>query len=139
MAVPSIAGILESSLYVADVGRSARFYQDLFGFDELARDERLCALGVGGRQVLLIFQKDGSREAVRTGGGHLPPHFGSGQLHVAFAIAAPEFEAWRKTLADKGIAVESIITWPRGGRSLYFRDLDGHLVELATPGVWAIY
>ena len=29
--------------------------------------------------------------------------------------------------------------WPRGGESLYFRDPDGHLVELATPGLWANY
>ena len=29
-------------------------------------------------------------------------------------------------------------TWKRGGESIYFRDPDGHLLELATPG-WAIY
>jgi catechol 2,3-dioxygenase-like lactoylglutathione lyase family enzyme len=29
--------------------------------------------------------------------------------------------------------------WPRGGRSVYFRDLDGYLLELATPGLWRIY
>jgi len=27
----------------------------------------------------------------------------------------------------------------RGGHSIYFRDPDGHLLELATPGLWAIY
>jgi catechol 2,3-dioxygenase-like lactoylglutathione lyase family enzyme len=31
------------------------------------------------------------------------------------------------------------MAWPRGGTSLYFRDPDGHLVELATPGLWSIY
>ena len=31
------------------------------------------------------------------------------------------------------------MNWERGGQSIYFRDPDGHLVELATPGIWAIY
>ncbi len=26
-----------------------------------------------------------------------------------------------------------------GGTSLYFRDPDGHLLELVTPGIWSIY
>jgi catechol 2,3-dioxygenase-like lactoylglutathione lyase family enzyme len=30
-------------------------------------------------------------------------------------------------------------TGPRGGHSIYFRDPDGHLLELATPGLWAGY
>ncbi len=29
--------------------------------------------------------------------------------------------------------------WDRGGTSLYFHDPDGHLLELATPGVWSVY
>ena len=39
-------------------------------------------------------------------------------------------------LAEAGIAVEAHTTWPRGGESIYFRDPDNHLVELATPGLW---
>ena len=35
--------------------------------------------------------------------------------------------------------MESEVTWPQGGRSLYFRDPDGLLVELATPGLWRNY
>jgi catechol 2,3-dioxygenase-like lactoylglutathione lyase family enzyme len=31
------------------------------------------------------------------------------------------------------------VRWPRGGESIYFRDPDGHLVELATPGLWDNY
>jgi len=32
--------------------------------------------------------------------------------------------------------LEQQVAWPRGGTSLYFRDPDRHLVELATPGLW---
>ena len=39
-------------------------------------------------------------------------------------------------LAASGVAVEQEVVWPRGGRSLYFRDPAGNAVELVTPGVW---
>ncbi|PYK92782.1 MAG: glyoxalase, partial [Verrucomicrobia bacterium] len=26
--------------------------------------------------------------------------------------------------------------WESEARSLYFRDPDGHMIELATPGIW---
>jgi len=50
-----------------------------------------------------------------------------------------QLEAWEKHLEENGIAIESKVRWERGGQSLYFRDPDGNLVELATPGLWATY
>jgi catechol 2,3-dioxygenase-like lactoylglutathione lyase family enzyme len=67
------------------------------------------------------------------------PHDGDGELHLAFAVAAEEFARWEAWLAENNIAVEDKVTWPRGGQSIYFRDPDRHLLEIATPGVWAIY
>ena len=130
--MPAVTGVLETALYVEDVPRAARFYRDVFGFNELVCDDRLCALSVADRQVLLLCKRG-------TSTGHLPPHDGSGQLHLAFSMAAAEFTAWEQQLAAKGIAIESRVRWPEGGQSLYFRDPDQHLVELATPGTWAIY
>ena len=46
---------------------------------------------------------------------------------------------WERRLGELGIAIESTVKWERGGTSLYFRDLDHHLVELITPGCWAVY
>ena len=46
---------------------------------------------------------------------------------------------WEAQLADAGVAIEGRTKWPRGGESIYFRDPDGHLVELATPGLWPGY
>src|SRR6184192_4928274 len=55
---PKIDGILESSLYVSDLGRSVRFYQETFGFSVIREfGERGCALQAGTRQVLLLFTK----------------------------------------------------------------------------------
>lgn len=137
--MPSVSGVLEAALYVDDVKCAAEFYQSLFDFEVLVADDRLVALGVAGRQVLLLFRKGGSGAPAPTSGGVIPPHDGDGSLHLAFSISREDFAAWQKLLAERGIAIESVVNWPLGGRSLYFRDPDGHLVELATPGTWAIY
>lgn len=137
--MPQVDRILESSLYVSDLKRAVAFYQDLFGLTPMAADERFCAFAVGGRQVLLLFERGMSSAPMPVAGGTIPAHDGSGELHVAFAIAASDLEGWEERLATKRIAIESRVTWPRGGRSIYFRDLDRNLVELVTPGIWPIY
>lgn len=130
---PKSEGILESSLYVDDVALSARFYENIFGFPVISDfGERGCAVQAGDRQVLLLFKKGASR-AIQS------PHDGDGELHLAFAIPAGELASWEAWLAQKGIPVEEKRTWESGGQSLYFRDPDRHLLEIATPGVWSIY
>ena len=42
-------------------------------------------------------------------------------------------------LGSEGVAVESVVTWPGGAKSIYFPDPDGNLAELITPGFWSIY
>ena len=130
---PKLDGILESSLYVDDLQRSVRFYQEIFGFPVISDfGERGCAMRAGPRQVLLLFKKRASRKI-------LSPHDGDGELHIAFAIPATELAAWESWLAKQGIAVEEKRYWDLGGWSLYFRDPDRHLLELATPGIWSVY
>jgi catechol 2,3-dioxygenase-like lactoylglutathione lyase family enzyme len=65
--------------------------------------------------------------------------FGHGPLHIAFAITAEALPEWEQRLGRSGVPIEGRTDWPRGGRSIYFRDPDGHLLELATPGLWATY
>jgi len=130
---PKTEGVLESSLYVDDVAGSARFYEMIFGFRVISDfGERGCAMQAGNRQVLLLFKKGGSREMQS-------PHDGDGELHLAFAIPAAELANWEAWLAKNKIAVEEKRNWEMGGQSLYFRDPDRHLIEVATPGVWSIY
>jgi catechol 2,3-dioxygenase-like lactoylglutathione lyase family enzyme len=94
---------------------------------------------VAERQVLLLFVRGGSTAPNPVPGGTVPPHDGAGQLHVAFAIPADSLGTWERRLAEQGVAVEARVEPPQGGTSLYLRDPDGHLVELATPGLWEIY
>ena len=136
---PPIQGVLETGLYVSDLARSREFYSRLFGFPMMVGDERFCAFDVAGRDVLLLFLKGGTPGPVRTPGGWIPPHDGAGRLHFAFAVAAEDLATWEARLAGEGIEIESRVDWPRGGRSVYFRDPDQHLVELVTPGLWANY
>jgi len=130
---PQTDGILESSLYVSDVRRSVRFYQEIFGFPVISEfGERGCAMQAGPSQVLLLFKKGASR-AIRS------PHDGEGELHLAFAIPLDELANWESWLQRRGIAIEEKRPWESGGWSLYFRDPDRHLLELATPGTWSVY
>jgi len=89
--------------------------------------------------VLLIFRRGSATQTVTIPGGTIPGHDGAGPLHVAFAIGKDELEHWQKHLASRGVAIEGETSWSRGGRSIYFRDPDGHLLELATPGLWSVY
>ena len=139
MIVPKLNALLETALYVEDLERSVAFYKTTFEFDMLSSSERLCALNVSNRQVLLLCLKGASTVAKITSGGVIPPHDGDGELHLAFSIAADELEKWENWLVEKDIEIESKVKWTRGGTSIYFRDPDKHLLELVTPGLWTVY
>ncbi len=132
MSLPAIHGVIETSLYVEDLPRSVQFYQEVLGFTPMDADERITAMSVGGRQVLLLCKKGASNN-------WSVPHDASGEIHVAFSISREQLPDWERRLAEHGLTIEHRRAWPRGGQSLYFRDPDHHLLELATPGVWSVY
>jgi catechol 2,3-dioxygenase-like lactoylglutathione lyase family enzyme len=137
--MPKLDGILETALYTDDMVKARRFYEDVLELKPIFADERLCAYAVAGRDVLLLFRRGTTEQTVTMPGGTIPGHDGSGRLHVAFAIGRDELPEWEKRLASRGVAIEGRTDWSRGGHSIYFRDPDGHLLELATPGLWPIY
>ena len=133
-----VDGIVETCINVAEINRAREFYQSLFNFEAMVSDERFCALRAG-PDVLLLFAHDGSSEPVVIRGGVIPPHGTRGAGHLAFSISVDVLAAWRIRLRERGIEIESEVQWERGGISLYFRDPDANLLELATPGVWPNY
>ena len=135
----AVAGILETCLHVRDLPQSTEFYRSLFGWQVLFRDARMAALAIPDKQLLLLFLKDGSEADMPTAGGLIPGHGGAGRLHVAFAISRADLEPWKQRMHECGVELVSTVQWPTGGTSLYFRDPDGHLLELATPGIWPNY
>lgn len=137
--MPPVISILETGIYVEDVARAAKFYEDVFGFERMISDDRFCAFAVAKGSVLLLFRRGGTTRPTVLPGGVLPPHDGYGQLHFAFSIERNELEPWIEALGRKGVEIEGRMRWPRGGESVYFRDPDQNLLELATPGVWPVY
>jgi catechol 2,3-dioxygenase-like lactoylglutathione lyase family enzyme len=137
--MPKLDGILETALYTDDMERARSFYESVLDLKPIFSDARLTAYGIAPRSVLLIFKRGAATQTVTMPGGTIPGHDGAGPLHVAFAIGKDELAEWERHLAEKGVAVEGATNWSRGGRSIYFRDPDGHLLELATPGLWTVY
>jgi catechol-2,3-dioxygenase len=136
--MPHVRHILETALYCEDLSSTAAFYQSLLDVKPMLSGDRLVALDAGQQTVLLLFQR-GNSGALETAGGLVPGHDGSGPVHLAFAVDAPDLPAWELRLVKLGIPIESRVRWERGGSSLYFRDPDGRSVELATPGIWLSY
>jgi len=136
---PPLSRILETSLYVADLQRSKQFYISTFGFPVYLEEERMVGLGVPGEGILLLFRIGGSIHPSHAPGGVIPPHDASGHQHLCFAIPLASLDAWLRHLDQHAIAIESRVVQGHGGTSLYFRDPDGHSLEIATPGLWPNY
>ena len=131
--------MVETALDCDDLAKTAAFYTTLLESQPMVSGDRLVALDAGEGTVLLLFQRGLSAEPVTLPGGVVPAHDAGGPGHLAFAIDPGDVAAWEARLAELGVAIESRVSWERGGFSLYFRDPDDRSVELATPGIWPSY
>ncbi|WP_181305737.1 VOC family protein [Rufibacter sp. XAAS-G3-1] len=123
--------IKETCLYVQDLTRATTFYNEVLGLPIIGQvPGRHVFFRVGG-SVLLCFNAQKTRESK-----DLPPHFGNGQLHLAFECEAAQYEGWKVKLQRANITIEHEQTWPHARRSCYFRDPDQHLLEIVVPGIW---
>jgi catechol 2,3-dioxygenase-like lactoylglutathione lyase family enzyme len=130
-ALPAEA-VVETAVYADDLAAAEAFYGGVLGLPVVGREAgRHVFFRVGPASMFLVFAP-----ATTLQGGELPPHGATGPGHLAIGVRAETLEAWRQHLATRGVAIEKELTWPRGGRSLYFRDPAGNSVELVTPGIW---
>lgn len=130
---PPIEHLVEAGIYADDLEQAEAFYHDVLGLGLLAKEPGRHVFFRVGDSVLLIFRAE---ETLK--GGMLPPHGSKGPGHFALGVPTDSFDQWREHLRRKGVEIEKEVEWPRGGKSLYFRDPAGNSVELVTRGLWGL-
>ena len=138
----TLNGLVETALFVENLERRGDLYENVLGLPKLKTSGIGCVFRVGEQRYLLLFNRKAAHTPNKTDSGDvlppcaLPEQNGRGPGHLAFGISEQELPFWREKLAKHDVDLLKEITWETGARSLYFRDPDGHLIELATPGVW---
>lgn len=132
MPASDFIGVLETVLYHDSADREAVecFYREVLGLRVVAGWDDGLALRIGGG-VLLLF--DRARLAQRA--GPIADHGTSGAGHVCLQARAGDYDDWRQRLDAAGIPIVHDQDWA-GGRSFYFADPAGNLLEIADGDLW---
>jgi catechol 2,3-dioxygenase-like lactoylglutathione lyase family enzyme len=125
--------VLETVLYVDDLDAAERFYGEILGLERDSRQDGVFVFFRCGAGMLLLFEPGAAAR-----GRSVPAHGASGPGHLCFAVAEDALAAWQARLRAADVAIEQEVSWPRGGRSFYFRDPAGNSLELATPRIWGL-
>ena len=116
-----IRGIYEVAIPVRDLERAEAFYLGVLGLESGLRqeDRRWHFLRAGGQGGMLVLQEAAD---------------GFPTLHYAFTVRDDELDAATARLRESGVEATEPVThdW-MPARSVYFRDPDGHELELCAP------
>ena len=129
--MPVIRKIKETCLYVSDLQQTRDFYHGILGLPVMSMKHDTFIFFRAGEDVLLCFNPEATQTQTS-----LPPHFAYGKQHFAFECPAEDYQAWIRKLEVAGITIEHRQDWGNDIHSFYFRDPDGHSVEIAMPGLW---
>lgn len=130
------SGILETSLYVANLEDARSFYGGLLGLEEVTAVEGRHVFYRCGQGMLLLFV---AAETVKPPGNPkmpVPTHGATGPGHACFCASADELNRWADLFLSQGIEIEADFCWPNGARSIYVRDPSGNSIEFAEPRLW---
>ncbi len=123
--------IKETCLYVRSLSQSKDFYNGLLQFPVIGEVEERHVFFRAGGSVLLCFIAEAAAQSVK-----LPPHHGSGHLHLAFEVSKERYATTKAQIEQAGINIEQEFDWGKGFLSFYFRDPDNHLLEVVMEGMW---
>ena len=109
-------GVDHVVLHVSDMQRSKAFYTEILGMTAYREDEGHVFMHAG-EQGVALFKKQGD----------VPLAAGNDLNHLALYVAAGSYETLKAELEQAGIAVSGR---PGQDRCIYFRDPDGHRLQL---------
>ncbi|PLB47465.1 hypothetical protein P170DRAFT_456348 [Aspergillus steynii IBT 23096] len=152
---PPLSHLLETCIYVRDVRTSSQFYQHALNLQPFSETDRSAGFALG-PITLLLFGLGKTVSDVETEGGSIPRHGPSPQLlsqflsdhgegialrqHFCLAVRdRSEVQQWDLHLQAQEVPILSRVDWERGGRSVYFKDPDGNVVEIGSRGIWPHY
>jgi glyoxylase I family protein len=128
-----ITGIHHITLLVANLDRSLAFYRNVLGMrlvkQTVNEDDRSArhfifgdADGRPGTLITCLEYPDLDEGKVGRGSTH----------HFALSVESEaELNAWRQYLEEKGVPTTEVMD-REDSKSIYLRDPDGHIVEIAT-------
>lgn len=132
MPSPKVDRVIETGIYVEDLKAVREFYESVLGLEFVSEEKGRHVFLKAGKSMLLLFRAERTLKE-----SNLPPHGAAGSQHFALQIKSEDFDGWKGRLRQKDVRIEQEVTWS-SSRSLYFRDPDGNLVELLTPGNWPV-
>lgn len=120
---PVIRSIGHITFSVADMERAVTFYIHVFGVQPLLVRPKTAYFEIAGIWLALNVQEDIPRQEIH-----------QSYTHIAFSVKEEDLETLQARLQRAGAKIEEGRQRnPEGeGKSIYFRDPDGHLLEFHT-------
>jgi catechol-2,3-dioxygenase len=115
----AITGFAELTLESSDHEALARFYMDVLGLEELAREDDRIWLAAGKRARLGLWSP-GEKDFGDRGGSH---------VHFAFRVEPGTLDTLADRVREHGRDVRGPIEHPGGDRSIYVEDPEGNVLE----------
>jgi catechol-2,3-dioxygenase len=139
---PKLGQIVETILYTSDASKLAAWYKSVFSLTPFLDTPNFVGFSLPNNTILLLFSRSSTTVDKILPNGTIPKHgceTGLGQ-HIAFACdGAEELQEWEKWFEEKEVEILGRMEWERGGRSVYVKDWEGHVIEVMTRGVWEVY